>query len=194
MIQYQVGMEIRVEPARFEALIDENAVLARELARAQQRTTRQAAEHADRILAMQAESVRLRGQLMTAQSVAAFLREDLQALRESVPDIESRPALANRAVLCVGGRMASVSVYRRLIEGQGGRFLHHDGREEHGAGQLDATLAAADLVICQAGCLSHNACWRVKDHCKRTGKRCVFVETPSASSLQRALVDIGSAE
>jgi hypothetical protein len=29
-----------------------------------------------------------------------------------------------------------------------------------------------------------------QDHCKRTGKRCVFVDTPSASSLQRALADI----
>jgi hypothetical protein len=37
------------------------------------------------------------------------------------------------------------------------------------------------------GCLSHDACWRVKDHCKRTGKRCVFVQTPSRSAWQRAL-------
>jgi hypothetical protein len=47
-------------------------------------------------------------------------------------------------------------------------------------------------VICQAGCVSHNAYWRVKDHCKRTGTRCVFVESPSTSGLQRALADIGS--
>jgi hypothetical protein len=101
-------------------------------------------------------------------------------------------ALANLAVLCVGGRPASVPVYRRLVEGCGGRFLHHDGGAENHLGQLESTLAAADLVICQAGCVSHNAYWRVKDHCKRTGKRCVFVETPSAAGLQRALTDIGS--
>ena len=82
-----------------------------------------------------------------------------------------------------------VPVYRRLVENRGGRFLHHDGGEENGANQLEATLAAADLVICQTGCVSHNAYWRVKDHCKRTGKRCVFVETPSAASLQRALAE-----
>ena len=46
-------------------------------------------------------------------------------------------------------------------------------------------------MICQTGCVSHNAYWRVKDHCKRTGKRCVFVETPSAAGLQRALAQIG---
>jgi hypothetical protein len=42
-------------------------------------------------------------------------------------------------------------------------------------------------VICQTGCVSHGAYWRVKDHCRRTGKRCVFVETPSRHSLARAL-------
>ena len=67
------------------------------------------------------------------------------------------------------------------------RFLHHDGGEEDNPNQLDNTLAAADLVICQTGCISHDAYWRVKDHCKRTGKRCVFVDTPSRSSLERAL-------
>jgi hypothetical protein len=256
MLQHQVGMATRVELARFEALIDENNVLARELAAAQLRSARQVQEHARQVEQLQAELVRARGQAVAAHSVAEGLRQDLQALRDSVPQLDSRQALvqrnalqdermaamlralqqargeierlreqidaanepttaldsattngnaspppvrhtadggtplADQAVLCVGGRTASVPVYRRLIESQGARFLHHDGGEEHSASQLESTLAAADLVICQAGCVSHNAYWRVKDHCKRTGKRCVFVDTPSASSLQRALADI----
>jgi len=80
-----------------------------------------------------------------------------------------------------------VPVYRQLIEAQGGRFIHHDGGEEQAASQLDASLAAADLVICQTGCISHDAYWRVKDHCRRHGTPCVFVDRPSRSSLQRAL-------
>lgn len=101
--------------------------------------------------------------------------------------------LRDKAVLCVGGRTASVPVYRQLVEVRGARFLHHDGGEEDAAGQLDAHLAAADLVICQAGCISHNAYWRVKDHCRRTGKQCVFVERPSASGLVRGLEQASSA-
>jgi hypothetical protein len=257
MAQHQVGMATRVELARFEALIDENAVLARELAGAQQRSMRQALDYARQVEQLQSELVRARGQAMAAHSVAEGLRQDLQALRKTVPQLDSRQALVQRnalqdermavmlralqqargeierlreqidaanepaaaldgasppdgnasapavphtadggtpltdqAVLCVGGRTASVPVYRRLIESHGARFLHHDGGEEQSPGQLESTLAAADLVICQAGCVSHNAYWRVKDHCKRTGKRCVFVDTPSASSLQRALADI----
>jgi hypothetical protein len=257
MVQHQVGMATRAELARFEALVDENAVLARELAGAQQRSARQALDHARQVEQLQSELVRVRGQAMAAHSAAEGLRQDLHALRDSVPQLDSRQALAERnalqdervavmlralqqargeierlreqikaanepaaaidrasppvgnaatppglhaadggatltdqAVLCVGGRTASVPVYRQLIESQGARFLHHDGGEEHSAGQLESTLAAADLVICQAGCVSHNAYWRVKDHCKRTGKRCVFVETPSRAGLERALADM----
>jgi hypothetical protein len=103
--------------------------------------------------------------------------------------------LDDQAVLCVGGRQASVPVYRSLVERTGGKFLHHDGGEDDGAARLEATLAAADLVICQTGCLSHDAYWRVKSHCKRTGKPCVFVEKPSAASLKRALLALtGSGE
>ena len=50
---------------------------------------------------------------------------------------------------------------------------------------LEASLQAADLVICQTGCLSHGAYWRVQDHCQRTGKACVLVERPDALRIVR---------
>lgn len=123
-----------------------------------------------------------------AEQVAAMRRRE--ALRDAAAGSEDPAALADlrdKSVLCVGGRTASVPVYRQLIECTGGRFLHHDGGAEDNPAQLEASLAAADLVICQTGCISHDAYWRVKDHCKRSGKRCVFVEKPSASSLERCL-------
>jgi hypothetical protein len=174
MIQHQMGMARRVDLERFESLIDENAVLSRQLGAAQQRSTRLGTEHARQMESQQAEIVRLRAQLAAAQTAAAAMPPP-------------SPSLHDRAVLCVGGRPASVPVYRYIVERTGGRFLHHDGGEEESAAKLDATLAAADLVICQTGCISHNAYWRVKDHCKRTGKQCVFVESPSTAGLKRAL-------
>jgi Uncharacterized protein conserved in bacteria (DUF2325) len=98
-------------------------------------------------------------------------------------------SLDERSILCVGGRPASVPLYRHIVERNGGRFMHHDGGDEQNVSRLDATLAAADLVICQTGCISHDAYWRVKDHCKRTGKPCVFVENPGTASLRRALAE-----
>jgi hypothetical protein len=145
----------------------------------------------------------LRRDLLKAQESALQLEGQVQALKSRRPPVETLPTqvvqgqaladLSDRAILCVGGRPGIVPIYRELIEQEGGRFLHHDGGEENSASQLDATLAAADLVICQTGCVSHNAYWRVKEHCKRTGKRCVFVDTPSRTALSRALVDVSKA-
>ncbi|MBC7993804.1 MAG: DUF2325 domain-containing protein [Rhizobacter sp.] len=246
MLQHQVGMARRVDLQHFENLIDENAVLARELGAAQQRSTRLADEQRRRNEEQQCQIVQLRAQLIGRDTHIATLREDLQTLEAAAPGLKSRFELAregerqverihqlerallqaqqeaerqrrhgeelsaelqrrevasteavpaepitrldDRAVLCVGGRPASVPVYRHLIERTGGRFLHHDGGDEDSPAKLDSTLAAADLVICQTGCISHDAYWRVKDHCKRTGKRCIFVESPSATGLKRALL------
>jgi hypothetical protein len=100
--------------------------------------------------------------------------------------------LQHKVVLCVGGRSGSVASYRDAVERTGARFAHHDGGLEDNVAALDATMAAADMVICQTGCISHNAYWRVKDYCKRTGKRCLFVENPSTSSLERGLAQVAS--
>jgi hypothetical protein len=99
----------------------------------------------------------------------------------------ARMALADKTVLCVGGRSSNVPNYRDLLEKEGARFMHHDGGVEQASELLDTSLAAADLVICQTGCISHQAYWRVKDFCKRTGKRCLFVDNPSTSSLSVCL-------
>jgi len=37
------------------------------------------------------------------------------------------------------------------------------------------------------GSIRHSAYWRVKAHCKRTGKPCLFIELSSRSALERAL-------
>lgn len=251
MLQHQVGMATRVDLERFELLIDENAVLARELACAQERSMRQAASFARKVDALEAELVRKRALTAQRQTELAHQHERLAALEAAAPHLHERHALTRTvaelraqvlqlqrelagpaeqvrrhrpradagvhrsmaptddaqpiaisadsaepvrslaacSVLCVGGRPASVPLYRSVVERIGGRFLHHDGGEEDNPARLDATLAAADLVICQTGCVSHNAYWRVKDHCKRSGKRCVFVETPSRAALERALAD-----
>jgi hypothetical protein len=260
MLQHQVGSANRADLQRMEELADENAVLGRELAQAQSRSTRLLAERARDLEQSQAECLRLRGELMARDTLAAGLRDEMQQLEESIPGLRHRheqarqlqaqqerihqlerallasrqqeereqrraddlqaalsqmeqqqarlaqrleatpateaslPSLDERSVLCVGGRPAVVPIYRQLIERTGGRFLHHDGGEEDAVAKLDASLAAADLVICQTGCISHDAYWRVKDHCKRHNKQCVFVDKPSASSLRRALGSLESDE
>ncbi|MRV76552.1 DUF2325 domain-containing protein [Duganella sp. FT92W] len=138
------------------------------------------------------------------------LKQELEALRQerrheqarapgitdNLPPAPAEPHnviwLSQRNVLCVGGRSGNVASYRALVEQAGGQFAHHDGGLEDNVARLEASMAAADLVICQTGCISHSAYWRVKDYCKRTGKRCVFVDNPSVSSLARGLEEAGA--
>lgn len=93
--------------------------------------------------------------------------------------------LREKVVLCVGPNEASASVTRRMVETAGGRFLRHEGADPADPQALDASLRLADLVICQAGCVSDGDFWRAQDHCRRTGKRCVLVDNPNALDLVR---------
>lgn len=61
-------------------------------------------------------------------------------------------------------------------------FTPHEPAENE---SLEGRLYEADLVICQTGCLSHGAYWRVQNHCKRTGKICLLVEQPDALRIVR---------
>lgn len=108
----------------------------------------------------------------------------------SAPCAASAPRLAGQAVLCVGGIPALTEAYRQIVEKAGGRFVHHDGGLEDNPRALEGTLAAADAVICQAGCISHGAYWRLKDHCKRTGKPCVYLKRASVTSFVRGVVQV----
>lgn len=96
-------------------------------------------------------------------------------------------ALAGRCVLCIGGRTGLVEGYRRMVETQGGRFLHHDGGQEESLHRIDAIVAGADAVVCQSGCVSHSAYHRLKEACKKLDKPCVFVQSPGIGSFARGL-------
>lgn len=238
MLQHQVGTGRRVELAAFRRLREEQAVLLRSLAEVQKRASDCLLEKARELERCRKRLADAQAELVAKDAWGLSLLGELERLREAMPDLKDRAALARRAreaedravalqgrlvelesrlawreppapaaapvaqqpaaaaatpgledrsVLCIGGRTGAVSVYRRLVERLGGRFLHHDGGQEDNLRRLEASLAAADLVICQTGCISHGAYWRVKDHCKRHGKRCLFLDNPSAASFSRGI-------
>ena len=157
-----------------------------------QRLQKRVDQMAQRQQELEAQNGDLRRRLAVAERVAAeragLERVAMGAEAGALHDVQAVVVqLHQKMVLCVGGRSGNIANYRDVVERVGGRFAHHDGGVEDNASVLDANLAAADLVICQTGCISHNAYWKVKDFCKRTGKRCVFIDNPSISSLARGL-------
>lgn len=254
MLQHQAGACVRADMHHYKQVMEENAILSRELGKIQERSTRMMQEKTQEIEKLNEQLMQQRAENINKESVLAFLREDMQKLIAANQHVKTHQRLQDKVahmrahqqnleekihllrvqltqaqeeltcknaafqvveqelstaktstqnktihsfpitlyldkknVLCVGGRSSSVPTYRNLIEKVGGRFAHHDGGIEDNQNLLEASLIAADLVICQTACISHNAYWRVKEFCKRTGKRCVFVENPSASSLARSL-------
>lgn len=188
--------------------MQEHAVLLRAYARVQERCSRLLVEQAALVERLEAQIVRLRGALVARDSAIAIVREEL-AVRAAVggalpkrlntllsPDRRRHlmappppphvPAdLREKAVLCVGQEEEAPSLARQLVEIAGGRYLHHDGGDNADDPALEASLRAADLVICQTGCVSHGAYWRVQDHCRRTGKPCVLVGEPQPMRFVR---------
>ena len=137
-------------------LAQEHGVLLRRYGALQRRCTEHAHAQAQEIARLQQQVMRLRAQRIQRDSALAWEREDRQRLLAAIADW---PALALAP--------------------------HTDGDAHADAEWLEHSLRCADLVICQTGCASHGAFWRVEDHCKRTGKTCVLVEQPGALRILR---------
>ncbi|WP_133512096.1 DUF2325 domain-containing protein [Candidatus Thiosymbion oneisti] len=137
-----------------------------------------------------------------AERSAECLAMENLLLREIAPDCEdcdsascaNCPDLAERQILCIGGRSNLAEHYRALVDRFNGRFMHHDGGMEDNRRRLDAMLATADAVVCPTDCVSHNAYSRAKRLCKRQGKPCILLPSSGISSFARALEQVAGRE
>lgn len=114
----------------------------------------------------------------------------MPAAREESCDMAKQPSdirLGGRRILCVGGRPGLIEHYRRLVESNGGRFIHHDGGQEDNEHRIDAIVANVDVVFCQVGYLSHPSYWRIKDVCKQRGLPCIFQKSGGVTAFSRDL-------
>jgi hypothetical protein len=99
-----------------------------------------------------------------------------------------------RCVLCVGGRTALLSQYRALAERLGIRLIHHDGGLEDSLSRLPNLIDSADAVLCPTDCVSHNAYYTLKQHCKRSGKPCLLFKGAGVASFAVALVRLSAGQ
>lgn len=194
-----------------EQLIAEHHTLLCQYARVQEHCSDLLLRQAAEIAHLQAQLMRQRGQAIASQSALAWAREDCAELQASILDLPRRTSLlqevknltaqvqslmqerlrwkwgdaAQHAVVMHSTGTAVTSTATSAVQAHGltGPAVLEQAADD--IAQLEASLIAADLVICQTGCLSHGAYWRVQDHCKRTGKACVVVEQPEAVRIVR---------
>lgn len=174
-------------------LMAEHLVSWRQYGAAQQRCSQViSAQHA-RIVELEAQLLRARAAGLVQTTALAIAEQERARLMAVVPDLPTRLALRQRVEMLVE-RVQSLMRERlqwQWWQSASGRRAHASApRVEPLASGVDAqaledSLVAADLVICQTGCLSHGDYWRVQDHCRRTGKACVLVEQPDAVRIVR---------
>jgi len=164
------------------SLMQEYLALCRQLAKVQERCSAALAEQTARAERLERENLRLRARLVRQVTQQAWALEDAAV----PPGLPRRKEMARRIA-------ELIEQVRRLTRE---RMRWHMGVAAPGQGAASVSLptaqqaadqavaqAAAEWVICQTGCISHDAYWRVQDHCRRTGRACLLVESPQAASL-----------
>jgi Uncharacterized protein conserved in bacteria (DUF2325) len=91
-------------------------------------------------------------------------------------------------VLYVGGRAHQTPQIKGLIEGAGGRFLHHDGGLEQSSGLLPGLIGRADRVLFPIDCISHDAVATIKRVCRALGRSYEPLRTASLACVLAALL------
>ena len=173
-------------PHDAERLIHEHLALARHFASVQSRCSELLARQSAEIAALQRQAIRDRAAIVVRDTALAWARTDHDALEAAIPGLPRRAALTRR-VESLLGRIQELMRERLHWQRQPAGPAHENltSKDARELAALEESLVAADLVICQTGCLSHGDYWRVQDHCKRTGKACVLVEQPDALRIMR---------
>lgn len=160
-----------------------------------------------RLAARDDQLLALRGQLMVRDTALDLLREEMAELRRQVPGLAGRQELV-RLLDIQAERIVALERERNAALWRAERESLRAREAAAGPGtvailsadlvaalpdeaQLTEALAAADLVLCQTGCLSHDDYWRVQDYCARSGKRCLLLakEDAAAPAPARAAAD-----
>lgn len=178
----------------FQQLVREHRVLVREYGRVQTRCTEQLRAQAKTIDLLRAQVMRLRADVILRETALAWAREDRATLEQAIPGLPGRVRLA-RSVETLLARIQELMRERSNRERLRCRTIAAgpplEGKtvstplDPDDPDALEASLRAADLVVCQTGCLTHGAYGRVQDHCRRMGKACILVEQPEALRIVR---------
>ncbi len=96
--------------------------------------------------------------------------------------------LSQRCILIVGGLSKMETLYRQLIEENGGIFEYHDGQMNAGTKKLENQVRRADIVLCPINYNSHAASSAVKRLAKKYKKPLRMLANSSLSAISLTLL------
>ena len=154
-------------------LLNEHVALCRTYAEAQERCSRLMAAQRAEVARLQDEVLRLRARTLVLTAALAWERAGTDAGADAGAVL--LPLLPAAGVACGMEAAADAAAEDVVLP----------ARAPCQRLPLHSSLAEANLVVCQVGCLSHGAYWRdADDQCRRSGQTCVVVA--SANALQAA--------
>ena len=150
-----------------------------------------------RIKALEEQNNRLNSKLARQREINTGLREETEKVVSQISLLnrcdENCPSfdLCRKRILIVGGITKIESLYRKLIEENGGIFEYHDGYMSGGVKMLENRLKRSDVVFCPVDCNSHVACLTVKKLGKKHKKDVRMLAGSGLSTISHALSECG---
>ncbi len=95
--------------------------------------------------------------------------------------------LTGHTILCVGGYLKLYPDYQNIISNAGGVFLPFHSNSGVSLNKLPHLLEEADMIICAADCVDHEAFFWVKRYCKYSGKACVLLDRSKLGTFKQGV-------
>ncbi|MEA3428578.1 MAG: DUF2325 domain-containing protein, partial [Thermodesulfobacteriota bacterium] len=170
---------------------DENQQLHDELAN----LTGEIWNYQQRQEALQSKNNKLLSKLESQSEINHLLKKETERIITQISALnrcdETCPFfdLCRKRILIVGGINRMESLYRQLIEKNGGIFEYHDGHIKGGKRALENRIRRADIVLCPVNINSHNACSVVKKMGKKHRKSVQMLAGSGLGTISQALLE-----
>ncbi len=179
------------ENTRMLELEDENQQLHDELAN----LTGEIWNYQRRQETLQSKNNKLLSKLESQSEINDHLKEETERFITQISALnrcdETCPSfdLCRKRILIVGGINRMESLYRQLIEENGGIFEYYDGHMQGGKRALENRIRRADIVLCPVNINSHNACSVVKKMGKKHRKSVQMLAGSGLGAISQALLE-----
>jgi len=153
----------------------------------------ESAIYEQRLKALQHHNDRLVSELESQREINGHFQKKLESNIRQISNLnrcdETCPSfdLCRKRILIVGGITRMESLYRQMIEENGGIFEYHNGHMKGGPKGLENQVRRADVVLCPVNINSHNACLLVKKLGKKYSRPVQMLAGSGLGVISRAL-------